>query len=54
MVERSRGLGFISKAFLIVVRDESMRGQELEGDDAAETGVFGFIHHTHPPFTQFF
>ena len=54
MVKGGSGAGFAAKAFegLWVARD--IIGQELEGDEAAELGVFSFQDDTHASATELF
>ena len=54
MVEGGGGAGFATEALqsLRVLRD--IVRQELEGDKAAERGVFGLVDHAHAAATQLF
>jgi len=52
MVESRGGARFTLKAFQSQAVLGKMFRQELEGDEPAELGVFGFINHTHPAATQ--
>ncbi len=54
MVQRRGGLGLAAKALegLAILRE--IVGKKLEGDEAAETRVLGFVDHAHAAATELF
>ena len=52
MVQSGGGARFTLKAFQSLAVLGKMFGEELQGDEAAELDVLGFINHTHPAATQ--
>src|SRR5580704_838948 len=47
VIERGRGPGFAAKTLQRLRIAREVIGQEFEGDEAAEFGVFGFIDYAH-------
>jgi hypothetical protein len=54
MIERRCGARFAAKAFERLRVARQFIGQELEGDEAAEFGVFGLVDHAHAAAAEFF
>ena len=54
VIERRSGAGLAAKAFEGQRVARKLVRQELEGDEAAELGVFGFIDHAHAAIAQLF
>src|SRR5271157_3649167 len=52
MVQRRGGASFAPEALQRLPVVSQIVGKELEGDEAAKTGVLGLIHHTHPAATE--
>ena len=48
MVQRRRGLGFALKAGEGLRVAGNIFRQELQGDEAMQPRVFGFVNHAHP------
>ena len=48
MIQRRGGSPLAAKTLERVGIGGDFRGQELQRDEAAEFGVFGFIHNAHP------
>ena len=54
MIQRGRGLGFAAKTFEGLAVLGQIFGKKLEGDEAAEARVFGFVDHAHAAATELF
>src|SRR5215467_10491967 len=52
MVQSGGGARFALKPFQSLAVLRTMFGEELQGNGAAELGVFGLINHTHAAATQ--
>ena len=52
MVQSGGGARFALKAFQSQAVLSKMFGEELQGDEPAELGVLGLIHHSHAAATQ--
>ena len=52
VTEGRRGLGFLDKPPLAVRIGDLRRRQNLEGDDAVQLPVAGFVDHTHAAFAE--
>ena len=53
MVQRRRRAGLTTEALQHLRILRNILRQELEGDEAAEHCVFGFVHHAHPAAAKF-
>ena len=54
MVQRGSGLGFAAKALQRLAVLGDVFGEELQGDEAIEPGVFGFVDDAHAATAQLF
>ena len=54
MIQGRRGLRLALEARQSLRVLANFVGQELQGDKALETGVFGLVDHAHPTTTEFF
>jgi hypothetical protein len=52
MIESGCRSRFALKTFQRLAVLGEMFRQKLQGDQAAELGILGFVHHTHPAATQ--
>ena len=52
MVQSGGGARFALKTLQSLAVLGKMFGEELQGDEPAELGVLGLVHHTHPAATQ--
>ena len=53
MIERGCRLGFVDEARPLGLRRRDVLWQELQGDQATERGVFGFIDNPHTALAEF-
>jgi hypothetical protein len=54
VVERRGGAGFAAEAFDGERVADEIFGEEFQGDEAAEVGVFGFVDDAHAATAEFF
>ena len=54
MVQRGGGAGFAAEAFERLWVVATVVRKELQGDEATELGVFGFVDHAHPAAAELF
>ena len=52
MIERGGGLGFLHEAALAFRVGDPLGRQDLDGDEAVQVGVTGFVDHAHPAFAE--
>ena len=52
VVERGRGPGLLDEALLRGLELGDVRGEELEGDEALESGILRLVHDSHPTFAK--
>ena len=53
MVERGSGLGFLNEAAATIEVIQTGAAQDLDGNEAVEARVAGFVDGAHPAFAQF-
>jgi hypothetical protein len=54
MAERGSGLSLLMEAAAEVEIGAAFRGEKLEGDEAVEFGVAGFVHDAHAAGAELF
>ena len=54
MIQCRRGAGLTQEALVGLLVLGDVIGQELEGDEAMQLGVLGFIHYAHAAAAQLF
>ena len=52
MVQRRRGLRLAQEALAVLARARDVLREELQRDDALETGVLGLVDDAHPAFAE--
>ena len=52
MAQRRSRFGLLHEAPLALRIGHLFRRQHLDGDEAVQMGVAGFVHDSHPPFAQ--